>query len=980
MKTRVAQLLILFVVVYPQFLSAQFLRYRNYDVEDGLPSSEVYDMLQDKRGFMWFTTDMGVSRYDGYSFTNYSTEHGLPDNTIFNVYEDYKGRIWFTSFSGQIAYFENERIHTLPCNAKLKELLKGQFITSIYVDADDTIWMGTTTFFAIQINPLWRSVDVDTTNFVNGVGYMSVIDSIGIITGGGINAAGQLNVYHKNSFQYSINTIEEFEGINGVRYSVSRLSANEYVLTANDYIIRFDEKGVLARGRLNGIGICTLIEKDGSVTAGTYSGVQHFNIGLLTEISTVQKLEHKIVTAILRDRENGLWYCTEGNGVYTVAYNSFLYYTADDGLTDSKITCATAMNGMMFLGHINGSVSMLAGKEIRMIYPEENVEYPGSASRVTSLLPGMNGELLTATGNGIYLIDGGKFTSRLILERGVKKIIRARNGTLWAFRFRSLINIDERTFRTSEGDQFSTYADNIFEDSNGKVWVCAIDGMWTYDSITGFESMGKTDSLLSVRIVDVGETGNHTMWFASRGSGVIVQTQDSTFQIQRRDGLAGNMCRALFIDTGNTIWVGTNSGLSKIRFTENPKLSYTVETFTTDAGLLTNEVNDIFRIEEKLVLVHTSCVSVCDPHDLENTSFAPPVYITSANQTEDSSFTDGATFDHTQNYFTFGYVGISYRDPGKIHYRYKLEGADTDWRLTTSTSAAYQSLPPGDYRFVVEANTGGELWSSNAAISFTIQPAWWQTWIFRIGAVIMLVLLGYLLFRWRINIINRSHLRKTVLQNRLATFELNALRAQMNPHFVFNAINSVQYFITENDPDSSQKYLSKFAKLIRYVVDNSRLSYISVKAEIEALTLYLELEALRFGDRMKYSFEIDDDVDIEYLQIPSMLIQPYVENSIWHGIMHKQGEGKITIRFSMKDEMLCCVIEDDGVGRERAMEIKKNKPVSPHKSVGMTNTRERLEIINQVSKNDLSVVVTDLYSESKEACGTRVELRVPLNH
>ena len=980
MKTRVARILFLLLIVCPHFLCAQFLRYRNYDVEDGLPSSEVYDMLQDKRGFMWFTTDMGVSRYDGYSFTNYSTEQGLPDNTVFNAYEDRKGRIWFSSFSGKLCYFENERFHVLSCNQKLSELVKGQFITSLYLDAHDTIWLGTTDTISIRIAPGWSEENISSRVYTPSHGYMCIIDSVGLITGGNYFAHGGFDVYQKNKLQYSITAIENFSGLQGVRYGVTHCGDGSFILSANSELIRFDENGVKYRTTIDAIGICMLPESDGTILIGTYEGVKRYTMDSLQLQSSVQKLEHKIATAIVRDRENGLWYCTEGSGVYNVAYNSFLYYTTDDGLTDSKITCATVMNGMLFLGHINGNISKMKGSEVSVAVPEQSGELPGSQNRIATLLSGMNNELLACTGAGIYRIDVENMTSSKITSPGAKKLLLTRNGSLWAFRFRKLVKFDQETFEELSSNVFPVYADNLYEDSEGRIWVCAINGMWTYDSLAGFEHEGARDSLLSLRIVDVGETDNHTMWFASRGSGVIVQTRDTTFQITRTDGLAGNMCRTLLVDTGNTIWVGTNNGLSKIHFAEDSGLTYTIETYSTDAGLLSNEITDLFRMDDKLIIVHASCVSVCNPLDLARPSFSPPVYITSANQSADTSFSDGAQFGHTQNYFTFAYVGISYRDPGEIYYRYKLEGADGEWRTTTNTFAAYQSLPPGDYRFIVEANTGGDVWNSSAAVRFSILPAWWQTWIFKLCVLALIGVLLFLIFRWRINISNRKHLRKIALQNRLATFELNALRAQMNPHFVFNAINSVQYFITENDPDSSQKYLSKFAKLIRYVVDNSRLSYISVKAEIEALTLYLELEALRFGDRMKYSFEIDDDVDIEYIQIPSMLIQPYVENSIWHGIMHKEGEGKISIRFSVRDEMLYCTIEDNGVGRGKSMEIKRNRPKANHKSIGMTNTRERLEIINQVSKNDLKVVVTDLYSPENVPCGTRVELSVPIDH
>ena len=308
-----------------------------------------------------------------------------------------------------------------------------------------------------------------------------------------------------------------------------------------------------------------------------------------------------------------------------------------------------------------------------------------------------------------------------------------------------------------------------------------------------------------------------------------------------------------------------------------------------------------------------------------------------------------------------------------------MEGIDSNWIYTPYTSVNYQTLPPGNYRFVVYARNNDGYWSKKpASFSFAILPAWWQTWTFRIVAGIFLSFLIAVVFKIRLDVIRAKDQKKAVLQNRIAAIELNALRAQMNPHFVFNSINSVQYFITNNDPDSSQKYLSKFAKLIRYVVDNSKLTSIPIKNEIEALTLYLDLEALRFGTRFEYEIRVHENVDTQYTQIPSMLIQPYVENSIWHGIMHKNGNGKITVSLEMKNEVLHCIVEDNGIGRQKSRELKN--PDHRHESVGMSNTKERLDIINHVTNSNMSVRITDLHDEKGEARGTCVEIQIPSSY
>jgi sensor histidine kinase YesM len=291
----------------------------------------------------------------------------------------------------------------------------------------------------------------------------------------------------------------------------------------------------------------------------------------------------------------------------------------------------------------------------------------------------------------------------------------------------------------------------------------------------------------------------------------------------------------------------------------------------------------------------------------------------------------------------------------------------------------YQTLPPGSYRFVVYARNSDGYWSvSPASIAFTILPPWWQMWWIKLLALAAVLLLVIVIFRVRLSKIRRRERKKSELQNRIAGIELTALRAQMNPHFVFNAINSVQYFITNNDPDSSQKYLTKFGRLIRYVLDNSKLTTIPVQKELDALELYLDLEALRFGKKLSYAIDVHPGVDTKYTQIPSMLIQPYVENAIWHGIMHSPVDGRLTVSLEMEDGILKCTVEDNGIGRQKSQALKQEKGTA-HTSMGMSNTKERLEIINQVNATGLSVTVTDLYHDSGEARGTRVAISIPCN-
>ena len=217
--------------------------------------------------------------------------------------------------------------------------------------------------------------------------------------------------------------------------------------------------------------------------------------------------------------------------------------------------------------------------------------------------------------------------------------------------------------------------------------------------------------------------------------------------------------------------------------------------------------------------------------------------------------------------------------------------------------------------------------------------------------------------------------RRELLQN-INEYKQKMLRQQMNPHFIFNTLNSIQYFLLDEDTTSSLTYLSKFAKLMRIVLDNSQHTFIPIEDEIRGLKLYLELESLRFEESFDYEIEIDEDVNTFEYKIPALLIQPYVENSIRHGLLHKQGKGFLFVRITKQEESLFLIIEDNGIGRKKAGEIKQNQGVI-QQSLGSKITEDRIQILNSLYSNEIDIQYVDLEDDQGNARGTRVEIRLP---
>lgn len=265
-----------------------------------------------------------------------------------------------------------------------------------------------------------------------------------------------------------------------------------------------------------------------------------------------------------------------------------------------------------------------------------------------------------------------------------------------------------------------------------------------------------------------------------------------------------------------------------------------------------------------------------------------------------------------------------------------------------------------------------------------------QQWIYIIGGLILLGL-GSLYFFYRTRL-HEVHLKSEIaaeriaqqqkeadFQRQLGDISLSALRSQMNPHFIFNCLNSIKLYTTQNDTAAASEYLTKFSRLIRLVLENSRNDRITLASELDALRLYMEMEAMRFKEKLKYNISVEKDVDLDYIEIPPLLLQPYVENAIWHGLMQKEEGGRIDVTVGMEhnESMLAINIIDNGIGRAKAAELQ-SKTATKHKSYGMKVTSERLALINQIYKSGANVTIHDLTDNTGHPSGTRVTIKIPL--
>jgi len=341
---------------------------------------------------------------------------------------------------------------------------------------------------------------------------------------------------------------------------------------------------------------------------------------------------------------------------------------------------------------------------------------------------------------------------------------------------------------------------------------------------------------------------------------------------------------------------------------------------------------------------------------------------------------------HNQNRITFYFTGIQFENSLLNTYKYKLEGNDNNWIMAGgSRYANYTNLSPGTYTFYVKAANMDGVWNDTpASIVVVIYPPWWKTLGFRIAAVIFIVSIIYLLMRWRLNQkfksqLERSEKEKEVveLKQKGTELEMQALRAQMNPHFIFNSLNSINRFILQNQRAQASEYLTKFSKLVRLILQNSQASLIPLESELESLELYLNLEALRFNYHFDYKISIPKDMDISALQVPPLILQPYVENAIWHGLMHKEEKGRLDVEVSNENDHLYFKITDNGIGRENAATMA-SKSATKHKSMGLRITAHRIAMVQNSETINSPVTINDLVNADGSAAGTEIVIKIPV--
>jgi ligand-binding sensor domain-containing protein len=964
-----------------QALQAQQPFFKNYQTHDGLPSNYVYSVFQDSKGYIWTTSDVGVSRFDGQSFVHYSTSQGLPDNEVFNLCEDKAGRIWFATLNGKPGFFYNDVLYSEKNLPFLKRCdLKG-LVTKLFQQEDGRIvycgYFKTVLIDLDHMNVEERIMESGTTaawqNPGNKIGGFGL--DFGLIEPGGFKVIAPMPPL--------IQTIQ--------------------VLPSGDTLIVSSGRNLYFLDRFSGRVLRTVtMLREGNqfiflkiignkLWTGTRNGAISLDYPSLKNEQTY--LPNSSVSSILKDREGGLWFSTFEEGLFYVPDPDIAHYTQADGLMHKRIICLSRdLYNRLWIGLEGSAYSIYENGQI-----ESKVVFPKSIANknIRNIRHLEDGSTLVIGKAGTLIIRDG--SEQLIVQRANDLNVDA-NGDYWAG-LTGLFKIPQQLARKkmipasavshlSELNPLYRMVGNIalmgykierieFEEHQS-VWVGTHTGLFV------FEPDSTVKKVLAHSIIDMEfDKTSRQLWVLSESKGLfVIQNGRVVDSISIRNQLGPVSCRDLCRDADNKLWIGTASGLFRVQY-EAGKLQLT--NFWGALGLGRDKINAVEVIGSQVFLGKDDGLLVVPKGVLLQSPPSPLALIKSVrinNEVQYPGVNNTVTMHYDQGSLGIEFEGLSYREPQFIRYRYRLNGLDTIWHETANEAIEFASLRPGKYLFeVLTINGSGETCAQPATVQIVVKPPFWMhAWFYLllVGALAALVT-GYI--KWRENKLRQGYevernlmeigREKAELQKKNADLKMLALRLQMNPHFIFNALNTIKGYYGQEKVIEANAFIGKFARLLRLNLDYSD-AMIPLDQEIALLRTYLELSQIRYPDKIEFQINIPPEVNPMDIMIPSMLHQPFVENAVIHGVAPKKGTGLITVDFRLSGTEIISTIRDTGVGRATSTQQKLR---DPHKPLATQITIERLQLLRGANQN-IPLQINDLYDNGK-ACGTEVILHIP---
>jgi len=933
--------------------------YRNFDVEQGLPSSETYFVHQDKEGYMWFCTDRGVVRYDGFRMVVFDQSNGLLDNVVFSIYEDRKGRLWFITMNGKLAYYYKGKIYPYKYNELLSKSMNLTYpFKSLTIDKDDNLYYSVQGMNSVKVTPRGKL----TLFKQNASSKLKKIADKWFYLYGIKGGIAKCFSYRNPKRPSEMETFPATKSVN----VISAVEINsKMIVRANPIIYEaFNRKN-----RCDYLNVTGLFTTKNKLWICSTKGAYMFHVDSNFDLSKPDRvfLKDLQVSCVTIDREGGYWFSTLDNGVYYAPNVGIQNLKLSEVRSENNIYDINSVKGELFYSTISGFHHFRTGEQVNPV-----IQF-SSQNRMFE----WNGKLFVGLGN--YEVKNKYSGCFLINESVYAGIVKDKKGGF--YHSYSDLFYHAPSGKTEKVYAFKAKERNIQQgiihalafDDKGNLYGGSINGLYLF--VNGdYKLVQLPADLMDVRVTDMKYHPKWGLVVATRGKGIyILKNKKVIKRITVQNGLINNLLNSLYFDEDGKLYATSNTGFSKIERFSNS--FFRIQNLSKLNGLASSEVNMVYKLKGRLYVATKLGIGVIDENyswPIEYPKKQLQIQSVFVNGKELSVIHKSFEFDHTKKAIRFLLKSTNFKSQTKQPYRYRFS-KDDPW--ITGTSGEILLLNPSFEHFFLEVSYKNEygLWSKPYVLSdFTIYPPFYATnWFFSI-ILVLIVAGGFLFFRRRLIVIQR----KNELLRKVDNLEQKALLAQMNPHFIFNSLNSIQSFLLFNENELAERYLIKLSQLIRMTLTNSRESEITVQQEIDVLTKYLELEKMRFKDR--FDFDIDIALSKEELNlfVPPMLIQPFIENSIIHGFKQLNQGGLIHLSFkTIHDGKLMVEVMDNGLGY---LKNKNNPKDTTHKSYGTQITSERLSLFKEKYDSEFDFSIQLILDADEQVKGTKVMISIPI--
>jgi outer membrane protein assembly factor BamB len=940
---------------------------RHYGISEGLLTNTIYHISQDKEGFLWFSTDAGVVKYNGTVFQNFRKRDGLTDKEILKTQEDSRGRIWMFSFNGNIQFYYNNKIHNHVNTGYLKEIDSREFIIGFYEDRDSVLFFYTSH---------GRIYGLDSDNSVTKWNYPS-LGRLYYITSnadGEILFVTQSGLYLSDGFDQNPVLFRPLEILN----VFSADDPNYLVLNQSGELLKFKNEKQLTSTN-NPLPTQKLItaftDSSGLIWIGTFDQ----GVFCIRDDQVLFNLPISQSQMIFPDRAGNIWITSMNEGIYKIqpGFASARHFPTP-GL-DGKGIYALYPKGSGDVWFSNGnSVYYYCKGEIHPFIDVRDTLF-------IDILAEFENELLFGKRNdAIYATEIKKdnhVTDNIPVKPGKQRLF---NLFIKGFAINKekteicIQHINNLFFYRSDNPTISTIAKinervySIYYNRNSQLLI-------------------NTNDAISIKLKDTIQPCEELKpFFGKRIDGHVVIDKNSEVYNIEGDSLwiiSGvklmNLTKQLEFSPNHPIvkllyhepylYFTTRNQIYRTHISENKKEDTKADIQVIEIQF--SSIRDVLFQNDTLFIASKEGLTLISPDEFNKfRQDVPSPYFTNIQSKERKLyFTEGKEIilrGNTNLHIDFDAINFT---ESQTNYSYKLEGLEKNWNMGPETSVVYKNLSPQNYTFKLRAGSFGTDWSKAVELIIIIKPAFYQRTIFIIACLIFIIFIIFFISRLYIRWLKKSQ----EVAAKLITYEQRALQSMMNPHFIFNSLGSIQNYLLQNKANEASLYLSQFARLIRQNLNSANTPFISIEDETDRLMNYLSLEKLRLDDKFEFRIEVDPDLHSDEVVIPSLVIQPFVENAVWHGISPMNQRGQINISIRMETEKSLVVsVEDNGIGMKQSQQYFTK---ADHISIGMETTQKRLNLICKLHKLQFEIQFSEVHPGNANP-GTRVSFIIPYRY